>query len=266
MPYARPGESAFVRARAPSEGRRTTLAWRSGSDQENESSPPTTHGQNMKRSRLTLATTGGLIAATFLLMSCTGNTPKPTEPGGTQKDGTPTELVGVAESDVKYQTPIESNIGGKKETLVLTGTAVRQKFLLNVYAIGSYIQDGVKVTSAAELCNADCGKQLHLVMERAITGKQMADALSDAIRRSHPEPEFNDEIGSLSKSLQTCDLVKGDQGWLTNVPGMGLNFSIVGKFDTKIESPAFARAIWEVYLGHMNIGESIKAGLVSRLK
>ena len=32
-----------------------------------------------------------------------------------------------------------------------------------------------------------------------------------------------------------------------------------------IESPAFARAIWDIYLGRQNLGEPIKAALTSRL-
>ncbi|MCE9563134.1 MAG: chalcone isomerase family protein [Planctomycetes bacterium] len=191
-------------------------------------------------------------------------THQPTEP----QNGTDVviETVGVSGSEARFPVSIESTIGPKKDRLVLTGTALRERFLVNVYTIGSYLQDGVTVTSADELVNQDCCKQLHLKMETSITGKQMADALTVAVRKSHPAPEFDAELAALSEQLQTCDIAKGAHIWLTNVPGAGLLVNVAGKLDIKINSPAFSKAIWGVYLGKNGLGESIKKGLVSRIK
>lgn len=223
----------------------------------------------MKRVILTLAVLGGasLVAARLLLTSGTG---RPSDETG---DVVPTpntphviEQVGVAGSDVQFPTPIENTAGTNKEQLVLTGTALRKKLIFKLYAIGSYIQDGVKVSSADELCNKDCSKQLHLVMECAISGEQMAGAFKEAIRLNHPEPEFAAEIKELTGYLQTFSLAKGDHVWLISVPRLGLKINVAGKPGIQIENPAFAKAIWEVYLGKKNLGEPLKADLVSRLK
>jgi hypothetical protein len=180
--------------------------------------------------------------------------------------GLVTEHVGVPDCDVRYPTPIESTVGSKKERLVLTGAGLRTKFAFNVYAIGSYIQEGIGVSSAEELCNADCSKQLHLVMQRNVTGKEMADAFAEAIRRNYPKPAFDAEISALSGKLRTIDLAKGANVWLTNVPSAGLNLKVVGLLDCQIEGVAFSKAIWEIYLGKKNLGETLKVALVSRLK
>src|SRR5262245_57894143 len=78
--------------------------------------------------------------------------------------------------DVKYPSEVSGPLGGKQVTMVITGTAMRTKYVLNVYAIASYVQQGVKVSSAEEVAAADCYKRLHLVMERNVEGKDMAEA------------------------------------------------------------------------------------------
>src|SRR5690349_24132789 len=76
------------------------------------------------------------------------------------------EMVGVDGSTTQYPTVIESPINNKPVKLVLTGTALRKEFLFNVYSLGSYVQQGVRVRNADELAGADVPKQLHLVLER----------------------------------------------------------------------------------------------------
>src|SRR5689334_8407585 len=96
--------------------------------------------------------------------------------------GLAAELVGVPGSDTQFTTTMEWTVNDKPVTLVLTGTAMREKYFLNVYALASYIQEGSGVRNAAELAAADVPKQLHLVMERSVDGKDMAEAFVVAIR------------------------------------------------------------------------------------
>jgi hypothetical protein len=173
--------------------------------------------------------------------------------------------VGVPGSSTKYPSEIEANVGGKAVKMTLTGTALRSKFLLNLYSIGSYVQEGASVHSAEELAAADCAKRLHLVMERTVDGKDLAEAFRAAIRLNHAEPAFNDEVNTLMQFMRSTSVRKGDQILLTHVPGIGLHCSMAGKAEHLIKNIAFARAVWEIYLGKNNLGESIKKGLVSRL-
>ncbi|GIW81181.1 MAG: hypothetical protein KatS3mg105_2988 [Gemmatales bacterium] len=48
-------------------------------------------------------------------------------------------------------------------------------------------------------------------------------------------------------------------------PGVGIDIAIEGQKTLRIESLGFAEAIWEIYFGKNNIGESIKRGLSSPL-
>jgi len=175
------------------------------------------------------------------------------------------EMVTVPGSSTQYPTKIECNVAARPVKMVLTGAALRTNYLVNVYTIGSYVQEGVTVRSAEELAALDRPKQLHLILERNIDGKALADAFRAAIRLNYPEPAFADELHTLAQLLRSDSARKGDSIYLTHVPGVGLHCNRAGKVEYLIKSPNFARAVWDIYLGKKNLGESIKKGLVSRL-
>jgi hypothetical protein len=173
------------------------------------------------------------------------------------------DTVGVGST--QYDTKIESKINDKPVKLVLTGAAVRKKVVFKVYTIGSYVEAGAKVTSAEGLASADCPKQLHLVMERDVDGKEMAEAFVKAIRASRGNDAFPDEINSLTDMMKKLEVKKGDHIWLTNVPKKGLACDVAGKQSFTIENADFAQAVWEIYLGKNCIDDDIRKALVSRL-
>ncbi len=177
-----------------------------------------------------------------------------------------TELVGVRGSSTQFTTTMGITVGGKPVALVLTGVALRQKFFINVYSIGSYVLEGAGVHTAEELAAVDKPKQLHLVMERDVSGGDIAEAFVVAIRQNYPVPAFTNEVTLLAEKLREIDLKKDDHIYLTHRPGEGLHCNIVNKGEFTIENSEFSRAVWDIYLGKNNVGEGIKKGLTSRLK
>jgi hypothetical protein len=175
------------------------------------------------------------------------------------------EMVGVPGSNAKFPSMTEIQVSDKPVRVVLTGTALRSRYWFNVYAIGSYVEAGVNVHSAEHLISLDCPKQLHLVMERDVDGKDMAEAFKTAIRLNHDEPEFADEIGTFTGPMLANGVKKGEHVYLTHVPKVGLRCGIGGRREFTIANPAFARAVWEIYFGQNNLGQEIKEGLMSRL-
>ncbi len=175
------------------------------------------------------------------------------------------ELVGVRGSNTQFTTTMDWTINDKPVKMVLTGTALRQKVFLNVYALASYVEQGAEVKTAEDLAAADCPKQLHLVMERTVAGPDMAEAFRSAIRLNHPAPAFAEEVQALVDKLQGESAVRGDHIYLTHFPGVGLQVKMAGRSEFFIRNPEFSRAIWDVYLGKNNLGEGIKKGLTSRL-
>jgi hypothetical protein len=102
-------------------------------------------------------------------------------------------------------------------------------------------------------------------MERDVSGRDMAEAIQTGIRLNHPADAFGSELTKMAKILGAIEIRKGDQVKLTALPRVGLRCEVIGKADVLLENPALARAIWDIYLGRQNLGESIKAGLTSRL-
>jgi hypothetical protein len=174
--------------------------------------------------------------------------------------------VGVSGSATKYPVNIQSKVGDKDVKLTLTGAAMRKKAFFKVYTIGGYIDESIAVHSAAELAQKDCAKQMHLVMEREVDGQAMAEAFVEGIRLNYPEPKFADQCKSLLDFMKGQNLKVGDHVWLTHVPNVGFNCKLPGDKDVLIKDVAFAKAIWDIYLGNKNIGDEVKAGLTSRLK
>jgi hypothetical protein len=175
------------------------------------------------------------------------------------------ETVGVAGSSARFATTIEVQVANKPVKLALTGAAMRKRAVFNVYAIGSYLQEGVAAKTADQLLAADGVKLLLLVMERDVSGKDMADAIQTGVRLNYAPDAFQAELKKVGDILGTLDLRKGDHVFLTAIPKVGVRCQVIGKCDVTIETPAIARAIWDIYFGRQNLGEPLKAGLTSRL-
>lgn len=174
------------------------------------------------------------------------------------------DTVGVAGSDVRYPTAAETAVGGKAVRLALTGTAMRTKLGFKVYTVASYVQAGVPVRTAEQLVEAPAVKALHLVMQRDVDGPAMAANIRTGIRLNYPGDAFAAELATFEQNLKTQELTKGQHIVLTAIPGSGLHCRVPGRADVVIPSPAFAKAVWQIYLGPKNLGEPVKAGLVSR--
>src|SRR2546421_223137 len=79
--------------------------------------------------------------------------------------------------------------------------------------------------------------------------RAMADAIQAGVRLNHPADAFAAELKKVAEVLGALDLRKGDQVTLTALPRVGLRCQVVGKTDVLIENPAFAKAVWDIYLG-----------------
>jgi hypothetical protein len=177
---------------------------------------------------------------------------------------TAAEMVGVDGSSARFPAAMEVQVAGQPVRLSITGAALRKKAFISVYAIASYLQDGVTAKTPEQLAAANGVKALVLVMERDVAGKDMADAIRAGIRLNHPADAFGPELARMGQLLQSMRLEKGNRVTLTAAPGAGLRCQVAGKADTMIGDPAFSRAVWDIYLGRNNLGDAIKSGLVSR--
>ena len=172
--------------------------------------------------------------------------------------------VAVSGSDRKVTDTRQAVIGGKAVDLKLTGASLREKAFINVYVIASYVASGTSPKSASELASVDAPKQMVLTMERDVEGPKMAEALSDAVRANYPSG-MDTELGQLEGFLKANPLHTGNEVSFTWEPGGALVCALTGKSPVTIKSAAFARAVWDIWLGAKPVQSDIKKDLAARL-
>src|SRR5438128_4926190 len=157
---------------------------------------------------------------------------------------------------------IDCKIGDRQVKMMLTGSAIRTKSIFKIYAIDSYVEQGLKVRSAQDMIAVDQPKQLHLVMLRSVAGPDMAEAFTTMLRSNHPEPAFNDEVKTVGGLLRGRTAHKGDEIWFTHVPKIGFQCRASGGMMHLVRNVEFSKAVWENYFGKHNVGEQVKQGLL----
>ena len=175
------------------------------------------------------------------------------------------DVVPVPGTAAKYPRTVVMPVAGKPTQLDLTGVGLRSRFVFDIYAIGSYVQTGTAVSSAADLVKSNAAKVLYLVMERDVSGKDFTDAIRTAMAKSMPGQDFAGEFAQLSAAVGEQPAKKGEHVILTASPAGDLTVSIVNRVETTIKNPAFTRGVWEIYLGDKPVDGDIRTGLTSLL-
>lgn len=179
--------------------------------------------------------------------------------------GSAADPVSVPGTSVAYAPSVEATVKGQSVRLNLTGVGLRTRLIVNVYAIASYVQDGTGVRSAEDLAKSDSVRLLHLVMQRAVEPDDFIGAFKAAVGKTYPADAFATEFAQLATAVGSTAAAKGDHVILLSLPGEGVRIQIAQRVDLTIKNPAFARALWEVYLGPKPLDEGLKKGLVSML-
>lgn len=180
--------------------------------------------------------------------------------------GMAADPVPVNGTSVAYPQTVSVTVGGKAVRLNLTGVGLRTKVGLGVYAAASYVQDGTRVRGAEDVAKADAVRLLHLVMQRTVQPAEFIGAFRAAVGKSYPDDTFAAEFKQLVEAVGGHPAAKGDHVTLLHVPGEGVRVRVGEKVDVAVKSPAFAQALWEVYLGPKPLDEGLKKGLVGLLK
>jgi hypothetical protein len=167
-------------------------------------------------------------------------------------------------SSARFPVAMEVKVGEQPVQLTLTGAALRKRAFITAYAIASYLQAGVPAKTADELLAADGVKVLVMILERDVAGKDIVDGMRTGVRLNYPADAFAAELAKVEQVLQKLRLEKGDRVTLTAAPGAGLRCQVGRKAEVVVGDAAFARAIWDMYLGRKNLSDALKAGLVSR--
>jgi hypothetical protein len=173
--------------------------------------------------------------------------------------------VPVKVASATYPASAAVAVGDKTVKVNLTGVALRKRFGAGVYTIGSYVQEGAAVKCAEDVVKADGVRLLHLVMERTVDSEDFVAAFRIAVGRIDPDDKIAPEFKQLTDAVGDNAAAKGDHVYLIAMPGVGVRIRLADKVDVTIKNPAFARALWEVYLGENPIDETLKKDLVGMM-
>ena len=169
--------------------------------------------------------------------------------------------------EIRSEEPrvVECTIGERSVKLSLTGSAVRSKHFLKIYAIDSYIEEGAKIRSAEDMIASDQAKQLRIMMLKTVDGPTMAEAFTEIFRANYPEPAFADELDKVLKILESETAKKGDTIWFSHVPKAGFHCKTSNDKTYLIRNVEFSKAVWGNYFGKHNAGETVKKELLGKL-
>jgi hypothetical protein len=136
--------------------------------------------------------------------------------------------------------------------VVLNGAGMRYKFVVKVYAAGLYLQN--KASTPEAIIAAPGAKRVHVVMQRAIDGRELGKLFTEGMRKNAPREEFSKSIPGTIKMgeifAEKKILEAGDTFFADFVPGQGTQVIINGKqIGDTIKEPEFYRALLSIWLG-----------------
>ncbi|CCB86100.1 MULTISPECIES: chalcone isomerase family protein [Parachlamydia] len=143
-------------------------------------------------------------------------------------------------------------------TLNLAGTAVRSKFFINIYAIGYYLHNPVKMKRAAvfdEMLKDGQIKQFTIKWVYEADLKTVQEAFFAGFHKTLTDEEYK-SIEPLIKeyiSLYTDGTKKGDEHVLRWFPGNMITLEINGENKGKIAHPVFAKGLWRIWFDSKSI-------------
>lgn len=163
------------------------------------------------------------------------------------------ELAGVTMPDV---------VSVAKWRLVLNGLGLREAtiFRIDVYVAGLYLPERTHDPDA--ILREPGPKRLMMRMVRNVRRSYIAKAWSEGIRKGAEQdyPALEERVSRLNTYV--TDLKVGDTVTLTQRPGEGIILEINGATLTTIPGDDFARALWQIWLGHRPPNAGLKRGLL----
>src|SRR5437763_571828 len=136
----------------------------------------------------------------------------------------------------------------QSKTLKLNGTGLRQATILmiNVYAAGLYLENGMHEADA--IATSDQIKSIQMVFMRDVTGKQMAEAFQDGFDKNCVADcaRLKPDIGKLQGMLK--DMKKGET-MAFHFLADGVAVMIGGQKSGSIGDKAFSRQLIRCWIG-----------------
>jgi hypothetical protein len=158
--------------------------------------------------------------------------------------------------------PDTYNAGGT--SLVLNGTGIRTKFMMNIYIGALYLK--AKSTNGAAIAAADepMSVRLHIV-SGMVTPERMSDNTREGFAKSAggnvaPYRAGIDKfIGTFSSGIKVGDFYD-----IVYLPGKGVQVYKNGALKSTVEGLAFKKVLYGIWIGPNCIQGALKAGMLGQ--
>lgn len=160
---------------------------------------------------------------------------------------------------------LEDTVTVAGKTLVLNGAALRQIFVVKIYAIGLYVEK--KSNRAAEILAANTPKRIVLHIMREVNSDEFGQLFITSMNKNSTKEEKAKVVAQTTKFGEIfADLgavKKGDVIWLDWVPGKGTVTSVNGKqVGEVLPDLAFNQSVMRIWLGEYPPQANIKPALL----
>lgn len=159
---------------------------------------------------------------------------------------------------------LEDSLSIQGTTLRLNGAGVRNKFFIDVYVAGLYLQNPGQ--SAEEVITGNELQSVRLIITSSqITRDRLVEAITDGIRRSAgPEfPRYQPMLDELWAAMPH-DVSEGDVYDFTFVPGEGVHFIRNGQPLRIMPQFEFKKILFGIWLGKDPVQPSLKEDLLGK--
>lgn len=170
-------------------------------------------------------------------------------------------------SDFPSQVTFEQ--GGKNYQLQESGVATRRKFMVKVYNVASYLENGIvtdKANAFDQILQDNKAKQLTLKwVHEASTAK-----VQEGYQETFKKVLSSDEYANMKSEIDTylgffnADVKVGDEQVIRWLPGGYLEVIINGKSVGNITNAAFAKEVFSIWFGPNSIVK--REDLISMIK
>jgi hypothetical protein len=168
------------------------------------------------------------------------------------------ETVEEPSTGKRFPATVTLTDGEETFSLPLTGTAVRKKFIIKVYAVAHHMGGGPFASEEEALAAALAGgtpRQLTLHFARGVGADKIQGAFRDGFEKnaSTEEGELIRAAAEQFVAYFDGDVAEDEQYVLRWMPGGTVTTVIAGEEKPAIENEAFARVLWRIWLGEKAI-------------
>lgn len=166
----------------------------------------------------------------------------------------------VTEKSTKRTFPREITLrhGETDFQLQVTGTAVRKKFIVKVYAIAHYMDTAsfAGVDEALEAARSGShASQITMEFARGVGSKKIRDAYRKGFEKNSSESDFSElrPLIALFVAYFDNDMEKNEQIVLRRFPDGTIMTVVAGDEKDALRDEKFASVLWDIWLGEHSI-------------